>query len=108
IYKSGDAATEMRGGVTFANEGGSITFDSSGTGAALNIGHDGGEGAAHLVNSAGTSSYSSNQTINLRRNSSLSVSGGTMDLSARLDFAGESVSGNAASINVTDNGTLNL
>ncbi|GAB4239676.1 MAG: hypothetical protein OHK005_01270 [Candidatus Methylacidiphilales bacterium] len=108
LTQSGNNAITLRG-QPLTNNGGTVTITSNGNNAARDflIGTDA-TNTGHLVNTAGTTTITVGDDILIRPNSTITVSGGTVNLNPGDAFITEGTSGNAAVIEVTNNGALNI
>lgn len=109
LTQSGNNAITLRGGSSLTNNGGTINITSTGN----NENRDFfiGTGAAntgHLISTGGITHISVGDDIRLRANSSISVSGGTVNLAPADAFYTEGTSNNSARIDVSESGTLNI
>lgn len=87
------------GGVSLTNNGGSLTIDGS---------DDIFFNDASLINAGGTTSFSAQDDFRLEANSSLEVTGGTLNIDPAAEFTTEGTSGNEVSIEVSGGGALNI
>jgi len=106
IWKSGNGNIDFRNGVTLNNTGGNILIDSTGGSADFHIGDPGGDSPADFVQSAGTTTFNMGDDAIVGRNSTIEVSGGAMTFNQGDDFRTQGTSGNAATVEASDNGQI--
>jgi autotransporter-associated beta strand protein len=108
LTQSGNSAITLRG-APLTNTGGTLNISSTGDNASRDffIGTDAAN-TGQLVATGGTTNIDVGDDIRVRANSSISVSGGTVNLNPADAFITEGTAGNAASIAVTGTGSLNI
>ncbi|MFQ3670029.1 MAG: autotransporter-associated beta strand repeat-containing protein [Verrucomicrobiia bacterium] len=108
LTQTGNNPITLRGS-PLTNDGGTITITSTGNNEARDffIGTNA-TNTGHLISNDGTTTVTVGDDIRLRPNSTITVSGGTVNLNPADAFITEGTAGNSALISVTETGSLNI